>query len=195
MSVLRSSLRPSLRLVLRVALCLPCAGALASAQVASEIRAVHRAGQTFVTWRELAATGKRYRIYRSETALRTTLDLKDADLLGEVDDRTSRNQGRSLASGLEQTWVIQPGGEPLEASQGLFVHGAAEDGLRRAFYAVTVVQAGGENRTVVPGGNALAFPVLERAAPPEPILQSDGPEGELWGHWVGDRDTPFQPAL
>jgi alpha/beta hydrolase family protein len=188
-------LRPLFRVVLHVALCLLCSGALASAQVASEIRAVHRAGQTFVTWRELAAAGKRYRVYRSETAVRTAQDLKDADLLGEVDDRTSRNQGRSLASGLEQTWVIQPGGEPLEVSQGLFVYSAAEESERRAFYVVTVVQAGGENRTLVPGSNVLSFPVLERAAPHEPILQSDGPEGELWGHWVSDRDTPFQPAL
>lgn len=180
----------------RVALAVACvvfAGALASAQV-RELDVRHRSGQTFLTWRELAGSDVRYRVYRSERPLQTAQDLDGADLLGEVDDRTSRNQGRSLASGTERTWIIASGGAALAADQGLFVH-TVQRSSKHAHYAVTCVIAGNENRTLVPDSNATRLGMVETVAPPEPVLQSSGSDGELWGHWVGDRDTPFLPAL
>ncbi|MSR63237.1 MAG: hypothetical protein EXS08_12415 [Planctomycetes bacterium] len=174
---------------LALALALPFA-----AQVPTELQAVHRAGQTFLTWREMPTANKRYRIYRSTSALHTTVDLKSADLLGEVDERSSRNQGRSLASGVEHMWIIEDAGAELAVDQGLFVY-TAEAAANRAFYAVTSVQAGGENRTLMPGLNATQTGLRETPAAPEPVRQSVGSEGEVWGHWVGNRDTPLQPAL
>ncbi len=195
------------RTLLLVALCALGSAAPLAAQgpVASEIRAEWRAGQTFVTWRELSAPGKRYRVYRATQALRTAADLERADLLGEVDDQSSRNQGRSLASASEHTWIVAPGGAPLASDQGLFVYTVEgplpSPRLRaralepRAWYAVTSVQAGVENRGLVPGANATVVGLSEWPAPPEPVLQSNGADGALYAHWVGNRDTPYQPAL
>jgi len=181
------------RRILGAVLVLALAAPLA-AQTATEIKAMNRFGQTFVTWREIAAPNKRYRVYRSTSPITVTADLKSADLLGEVDDRSSRNQGRSLASGVEHTWVILSGAPEMPADKGLFVYTAEAD-TPKAYYAVTSLQAGGENRTVTPGANATTSGVREKPAPPEPVLQSTSSEGEVWGHWVGNRDTPFQPAL
>jgi hypothetical protein len=177
----------------------------AAAGVVGEIRAEHRAGQTFVTWRELSGSGKRYRVYRAARPLASALDLAAADYLGEVDDKSSRNQGRSLATGSEHNWILADGAAPLASDQGLFVHTVEGPpvGLRarartlepeRAFYAVTVVTNGVEERALTPGSNTTVAGAFEWPAPPRPVLQSTS-DGFLWGHWVGDRDTPFQPAL
>lgn len=190
------------RSVLLVALCTWCAGA-ASAQsplavpseIPSEIQVTARAGQSFITWRELPASGVHYRVYRSSRVIASGTDLAEADFLGEVDDRSSRNQGRSLASGVEYTWIITPGGQPLAADQGLFVYTIETSVPRAAYYAVTKVVANVEDRTVVLGTNATSFGIFEKAKPPQPVLQNDQPEGQLWAHWVSERDTPFLPAL
>src|SRR5262245_51334942 len=181
------------RLVL-TALALACASTLAAAQVVTELAVRHRAGQTFVTWRERATPGLRYRVYRAERILHAPAELEDADLLGEVDDRSSRNQGRSLATGVEHAWVIEDGGPELAANQGLFVHTVAES-ARNAYYVVTCVLPSGEVRAVVPGDNENRLGIPEHPAPPQPVLQTGGAIDELWAHWVSDRDTPFQPAL
>src|SRR5262245_22728460 len=95
-----------------------CAGAFVSAQGVTDIDVRHRAGQTFVTWHELVGRGIKYRVYRSDRVMRTSADLGAAELLGEVDDRSSRNQGRSLSTGVEHTWIIEDGGAPLAVDQG-----------------------------------------------------------------------------
>ena len=169
-------------------------GAPSLAQLPTGIRAEHRAGQTFVTWNELAATGKKYRVYRAEFPLASSEDLALADYLGEVDDRSSRNQGRSLATRVEHTWIIAPGEAPLSMSQGLFVHTAAL-ASSSAYYAVTSAQSGKENQLLTPGTNATSAPLEEIPALPEPVLQQKDGAGELWGHWFGNRETPFLPAL
>jgi pimeloyl-ACP methyl ester carboxylesterase len=172
----------------------------------TELRAECRDGQTFLTWRELSAQGRRYRIYRAEHALVSEADLARADYLGEVDDRSSRNQGRSLAAANERNWIIVEGAAPLDEDQGLFVYtveGPARSGRLRAeqldgthaWYAVTSVQGSTEHRTLLPGSNASLVPVHEVAAPPRPVLQSRDANGELYAHWVGERDTPYQRAL
>jgi hypothetical protein len=173
---------------------LTAVGKQSGAQVPSGIHAEHRAGQTFVTWNELALTGKRYRVYRAQVPLVSSGDLALADLLGEVDDKSTRNQARSLATRVEQTWIIAPGGPALSQAQGLFVY-TSEAASGSAYYAVTSVSSGKENKTLQPGANATTQALEETPAPPEPVLQLKDAAGELWGHWVGNRATPFQPAL
>jgi hypothetical protein len=163
------------------------------AQAATEIEVSCRAGQTFLTWRESSAANVHYRIYRDIRPIRSAADLDAADFLGEVNDRTSRNQGRSLANGHEYQWVIADGGAPLDANQGLFVYTVEASG--KSHYAVTSVQGGVENRTLLVGANTTATALDELPAPPEPVVQAVDSMGTLYGHWVGDRDTPFQPAL
>src|SRR5436190_16833711 len=115
---------------------LVCTAPALAAQLASEVVAEHRAGQTFVTWRESALTGERYRVYRATFPLTNAADLALADLLGEVDDKTSHNQERSIVEHGERTWIIADGGAPLAVDQGLFVHTVAAD-CTAAYYAVT----------------------------------------------------------
>ena len=166
----------------------------ASAQVVRNIRAEHRAGQTFVTWREGTTAGTRYRVYRSSFRIDDDSDLGDAELLGEVDDRSSRNQGRSLASGDEHRWVISPGEGELAANEGLFVY-TVERASTRAYYAVTSVLEGREDKRIDTDENATDSRLEETPAPPQPVLQERDSSGELWAHWVSDRATPFMPAL
>lgn len=165
-----------------------------SAQQPTEVRAFTRAGQSFVTWREVAGSGVRYRVYRNKGPIRSTTDLAESVLLGEVDDRSSRNQGRSLASGVETAWVIESGGAQLAVDQGLFVH-SIESTLNGVNYAVTAVRNGIEDANVVRGQNSTPQGMLERPATPEPVLQKSDADGELWAHWVTNYPTPFQDAL
>jgi pimeloyl-ACP methyl ester carboxylesterase len=182
------------RWLLSLACGLALAG-IARAQTPSEIRVLHRDGQTFVTWREIPGPAKRaYRVYRDARRIETNADLDGADFLGEVDDRSSRNQGRSLATGVEWGWILPGGGAPLAADQGLFVHTVERD-ANRVHYAVTSVLAGNEERTLLSGVNATSSATFERVAPPQPVLQASAGGLELFAHWVGDRDTPRLPAL
>jgi hypothetical protein len=165
-----------------------------SAQLASEIAAVHRSGQTFVTWREAAQSGVIYRVYRATSPLASYADLAFAERLGEVDDKSSHNTERSLVEHGERTWVIAPGGAPLAVDQGLFVY-TVESDAPAAYYAVTAVRGGVEGSGLTSGWNATELPLTELCAPPEPVLQAVTSTRETWSHWVGNRATPFQPAL
>jgi hypothetical protein len=178
---------------LLAAAALLAAQAATSAQLATQIAVAHHHGQTFVTWKEAAQAGVRYRVYRSASALQDAGDLAAADFLGEVDDRSSRNQGRSLATASEHGWIIVDGGAELPPWKGLFVYTASVTQL--GFYAVTSVQAGVENLVVTPGTNATRNGISEGRVRPRPVLQSADALGSLYAHWVQDRDTPFQPAL
>jgi len=182
--------RSPLSAFLLLALC----ASTARAQEVRNLKLLHRSGQTFLTWSESPQDGTSYRVYRSRTKLSSEAALAAADLLGEVGDLTSRNQVRTLATGNEHGWVILEGQPELTDAQGLFVYTVEEPSVR-AFYAVTSVRDGVEDRTLRSGFNFNGTGVLETAAPPEPVLQLSDASGELWAHWVSDRDTPFQKAL
>ena len=183
---------PLLFALLRVGMLGVCS-ASAAAQLASEVAVLHRDGQTFVTWRESPLAGVRYRVYRAEAPILGEGDLAAADWLGEVDDKSSLDVERGRVEHGPRTWVIAEGNAPLDSSQGLFVHTVAADGP--ACYAVTSVRGKVENRTLTPGVNTTADALAETCAPPRPVLQAIQTGREVWGHWVGNRDTPFQPAL
>lgn len=155
----------------------------------------HRAGQSFLTWRESMVAAAGYRIYRSVNPIQQPSDLNSADFLGEVDHTSSFNSRRSQVEGVNRNWIIEPGGSELDDLQGLFVYTVEADG--DAFYAVTTVDLGGnENTQISPGDNATIPPIAEFASEPVPVLQGsvvhNGFTVETWAHWVSDRDTPFQ---
>ncbi|KPJ75487.1 MAG: hypothetical protein AMS14_03500 [Planctomycetes bacterium DG_20] len=72
-------------------------------------------------------------------------------------------------------FVIRPGGGPLPAGSGLYVHHPATPGRR--YYAVVSSRAGAANTRDVSKANALAEPVEETVGPGEPVHQGPG----LWG--------------
>ena len=193
----------------RLVVLLAASGVVSSvawSQEADHLRASHRAGQTFLVWDELGDTGTLYRIYRSPRRILTEADLDGADLLGEVDATSSMNRGRTFAAATQHNWIIEPGGAQLEDEQGLFVHTVEErwplrsasrplPAMRGWYYAVTSLSNGIEDRTLVANANTTTSELREGAAPAEPVLQTTDGAGELWGHWVGNRSTPYQGAL
>ncbi len=166
----------------------------AAAQLADDIDVEHRDGQTFVTWSEVPESGLRYRVYRATRQIRDEDDLDDATLLGEVDDRSSWNAERSRVERATRNWVIETGSAALADDVGLFVHTVTEREID-AYYAVTLVRAGRETRSIDRRDNATERGLRERSAPPQAVLQVVQAGREVFGHWVGNRDTPFQPAL
>ena len=121
-------------------------------------------GQTFLTWTE-ASTGRdetSYRIYRHTQPI-TSANLDQAELLDQV------WQGSSYLS--DTIAVKQPdlsaAGVTLQASSGLFVYTAKAAG--NAYYAVTTVVEGNENRQLTAGVNSLGAAVAESTGLPSPF--------------------------
>ncbi len=173
-------------------------------------KAVHRAGQTFITWQEVEGA-KEYRVYR---ALEPIRDPAQAACVGSVDEDSTLNFRAAAGDILEQQrkkgvqspprpqrpakrdlavdqltaaredpayhFVMEPRGKPLGDPVGLFVYTAKKD--QTAHYAVTA----GEKIVAVSG------PVSERVAMPEPVPQGDG---HSCVHWVDDVGTAQYPAM
>ncbi len=176
-------------------------GADALPQV-EQLQARHRAGQTFLTWREVnpplpdeqvsfpkfrhaisqveKAAPVRYRIYRSEKRLTSVDGLRP---IAETRPLSCWNgqfngSGEPRETDLVPRYVIDEGQPPLPPGTGLYVHnpkvtqastGTATAGVP-AFYAVTYVLNGVENKTVGPG-NSLQRPVAETQGQGVPVLQ------------------------
>jgi S-formylglutathione hydrolase len=170
------------------------------------LRAEFRAGQTFLTWRQVEGEQVRYRIYRSATPIAKAEDLSPEHLVAEVHDHTSLNLMASIDRiALSNTrppnqyvipnrvyFVIKEGEPPLSPTMGLFVYTARSD--ETAYYAVTAVSAGQENSEIVVGeaGNALAAGVAERVEQPTAIRQNG--DGD-YAHWTADVDAEHYPAM
>ncbi|MFN7974652.1 MAG: hypothetical protein U0166_20265, partial [Acidobacteriota bacterium] len=141
------------------------------AQQASNLAGFHRAGQTFLTWDEVASPGARYRVYRHTQPI-TTGNLNQATLVADVDDQTSAYLNeRAHPTPIQQNFIIQDLGPELLDTQGLFVWTAASSGS--FYYAVTAVVNAVEN-TTVSSGNSTG-PVAEVVADPKPVLVWQSP--------------------
>lgn len=166
----------------------PTEGQNALPQV-TEVRAVHRHGQTFVTWREIEPAppddltiaglralrerteGRqiRYRIYRSD---RRIDHLAGAQLVGEVAPLSAWNSEYfgiyPRGDDRPPRYVIEDGAGPLPSGTGLFVRHVPTEGL--AYYAVVIAEEGRENGQLS-AANALSAPVAEAIGPGIPVLQ------------------------
>ena len=200
----------------------------------THLEAFHRAGQTFLTWREIdepvgrdgiawgqlkavldgldAKRRVRYCVYRHAEPI-TAANVHAAELIARVRplscwNVTGRNVDRPvdefLASGkvlMTGHWdpfrnatpdgqygrdcpvdrlVIRDGQAPLPRGTGLYVHTAA--GKQKAFYAVVTCVDGVENAGAITKANALAEPVAETPAEPEPVCQGELPRGTLFDY-------------
>ena len=136
--------------------------------VVRDLTAVHRNGQTFLTWVEVAGDAG-YHVYRHTSPI-TASSIGSAEKLttrwGPLDSDTSIN--RQAHGPVPATFVISDGGQPLSESNGLFVYTPARPG--NAFYAVTTVAAGTETVLLSTGENSLPVPVAEAVAAPAPVL-------------------------
>lgn len=165
----------------------------------SNFRVFHRAGQTFITWREHPYDGQffdmKYRIYRSTSPIsKNTLD--EAELIAEVNQNSSLNLARTEArQKLDPTYstlhnyIIAEGNPELRDDDGLFVYTSKKG--QRVYYAVTSVEQGNENRIDFTNDNSLTLPITEKVDFPTPVRQSSfftsgGDLIQEMAHWADD---------
>jgi len=147
----------------------------------TEIRAVHRHGQTFVTWKD-AAEGEagskiRYSLYRSEQPI-TQANLAKAELCYHG---VLNHSGKLFGSAFTQKDRLDPakpmsmleeGGKPLPVGSGLAVRTTRRDG--KAYYAVVATdEKYAPLSKVAPGKSATTEAVEEKVAPIQPIKLYD----------------------
>jgi len=121
-----------------------------------------------------------YRVYRHTKPI-TAANIHRAQRIAEVDPLSGYEtevyaihfQGEYINQREEPASVIPTfctgKGQHLRPGEGLYVHTAGKAG--KAYYAVTTALAGTENLTQVGKDNALAAPVAEAPATPQPVLQ------------------------
>jgi hypothetical protein len=169
----------------------------------SDLKGEFRAGQTFLTWREVAGEGVSYKIYRKAEPFQGAHPLVGANCIGEAGASSSLNVMASIDRlALSQTkpgelyeipervyFIIKEGEAPLPDNSGLFVYTAKR--REGAYYAVTAVIDGVEQTGVTAGGNTLSEPVREEVEFPQPVKQNETDHV----HWVDDVGTEFYPAM
>lgn len=160
-------------------------GGSSSGPTANEIVADHRNGQTFLVWRE--AGGADYHVYRHNSPI-TSNNLGSAtrltDKWGPLDQNTSVNFYGSDAT--PRNFVINDSGQPLADDRGLFVHTTQNNQQGNAYYAVTSIIGGQENRTIVAGRNATTQAVNESVSTPRPVLtvSTNGGKGRIYTQYM-----------
>ena len=179
------------------------APAVASAAQPAALTALHRSGQTFLTWQEQPGAGVRYRIYRHHAAINGA-NLAQATLLyADVPQESARfyaNRYNVQSSGVwderyVERFVIEEGAAPLATGVGLLVwtlapvdFGGALSGA--GYYAITTVTEGIENRTDFGTGNTTG-PIAERVADPLPVeipVDAIDPGGHIFIQYMPLRD-------
>ena len=138
-------------------------------------------GQTFITWRDVAAgfdgVGYRYSVYRSTKPI-TEATLSSAQLIAmDILNNSAGLFGTNfwpedrLKPNKPMT-VTRQGGKPLPRWSGLAVHTALKD--ESAFYAVAATDRELHRLSaIVPGTNATVVAVEEHTAPIQPMLLAD----------------------
>ncbi len=146
-----------------------------------DVRAVHRYGQTFVTWSDVAAGESgakiRYSLYRFDRPI-TAQNLKQAELCYDgILNNSARLFGTAfnLKDRLDPKKpysVINEGGKPLPPWSGLAVHTVRKEG--KAYYAVLATDEKHSLLSrIVAGANATIEPIEEKAAAVQPIKLHD----------------------
>jgi hypothetical protein len=153
------------------------------------IRAVHRHGQTFVTWTD-AAEGEagaayRYALFRSDAPI-TQETLGGAErVMGGVFNNSAKLFGHAFwpkdrLDPAKPTCILREGGKPLPMWSGLAVRTVEKNGS--SYYAVVATdRKGAVLSKVVPGESATTEPVAETVAPIRPIkLYDSKARGRYW---------------
>jgi pimeloyl-ACP methyl ester carboxylesterase len=150
------------------------------------LTAVHRNGQTFLTWPEVN-TATRYHVYRHNSPINAE-SISSATRLtgkwGSLGPDTSRN--RHGSANVPANFVINDLGSPLDDSTGLFVYTVPSSQQGNYYYAVTTVVNGNENINVSAGNNSLSNAVNEQSGTPRPILVSsiNGGKGRIYQQYM-----------
>jgi len=199
----------SIRLATFALLCSP---ALLAAAQPSDVAAVHRDGQTFITWSESGAPG--YRIYRSAEAMAS---IADGEAIAELGDDSSADPVEAarkypLAKFTKvpdygKRYVIEdnPDADPgkmLGVDTGLYVHSPDEAGT--AHYAVVALDAEGAPVSAISEANQSGSVDEQPGAVPGLVLlqkqEITGKDGTVQGtrryyiHWMDADDWAPGPT-
>ena len=159
------------------------------------ISAFYRAGQVFITWKELAdVKGEKYDIYRSDEAI-TPATLAKARKLGVVGEDSGAFKAEQFVRQLEKKTGVKgynfrniirdnPGNDPkaqLAEGVGLFVYTVKKTG--RGHYCVVPVIGGKQD---LPRTTATTEAVTESVALPGAVLVWKHPQGTaaVYTHWM-----------
>jgi len=169
----------------------------AQAQPVTNLQTVHRRGQTFLTWDNLARTGVTYRVYCSNAPIIRASDLTAQRRLGAVGDSTSYNRRLSSILGEPNFFRIDSLAPALSFQKGLFVHTTTAAG--RYYYAVTTMINAREDTTLTIGVNTLATALVENLGRPSPIWQRSVRQNarifEVYTHWASPVGHANYPAM
>jgi len=169
---------------------LSLAAAATDQRQASQLQARHRAGQTLLTFgeveplvtddaipavrlrelrREAEKRGRvRYRVYRSNRPIQTVESLTPVAELPPLTGWNIDYYGDLRPEHKALRYVVEEGGQPVSPQTGIWAYNPPQAG--EAYYAVTAVIEGQENRALGPG-NSLAAPIRETVGQGVPVLQ------------------------
>lgn len=182
--------------------CILAAGLAASplhAQMltATNLSAMHVAGQTFLTWKPAKGTVSGYVIYRSSRPIRSAFELRLARRVATVLPGGARNARLEGILQSVQYFRLPGSSVPLGADDELAV--LTVTATASAYYAVTTMGARGEATQLLPGRNALEQPLYERPGTVVPHFQQrithNGRAVDLFVHWASNASTASTPAM
>ena len=161
---------------------------------ATRIQAVHRDGQTFISWFDADTANVRgYRILRHSEPITDENVVAAAVIADSVGVGTGLDYIHQAIFKQPRGFVITDLGGPLLPGQGLYVHTVRRN--RSSCYAV--VSLGPDGRPVsgfVPAENSLKAPVSESLALPQPVLierlRSEAGVADVYTHWVDEDMHP-----
>jgi pimeloyl-ACP methyl ester carboxylesterase len=167
------------------------------------IKAEHRDGQTFVTWKDVAEgqAGAKYQysVYRSAKPITS---VAGAPLCMK---RVFHNSAKMFGSAFwtkdrldpkKPTCILTEGGTPLPNWTGLAVVTVAKPG--KSYYAVVATEAGKPVTKIVPGESATKTALEEKPAPIQPIKLYDSKKrGRYWKQTCisGKKGLPLSVGL
>lgn len=141
--------------------------------VVSNIHAVYKNGQVFVTWTNLSASGVKYYLYKSSTPITNGVQLSSAQNLGYVVDSSGINKRltKILSLTIPIGLRIDSAGNYLTAATGLFVATTTANGI--FYYAIATKTGTVIDTTIIVGSNSLSVTdsVTETLADPQPVWQ------------------------
>ena len=136
---------------------------------ADTITAIHRSGQTFLTWPE--TSGARYHIYRHIEPINKSTIAAARRLTGKWGNLgTDTSVNLYGTDNVPANFVIEDLGTPLSESTGFFVYTIPENRQGDFFYAVTNIIDGEEDMDFSAGSQSLSSAVSESSATPSPVL-------------------------
>lgn len=166
----------------------------------TNIKAEYHNGQVFLTWTNPSVKSLQYNVYRSTSSFTSTSQLNSSSLLGFVRDSSSKNIFWSQQSSTKVFYKITDKGQPLVATQGLYV--ATCNANQSCYYAVTVTNLSNniEELTIVSGVTCLSTAISETAVIPEPVYQdslilSNGDIRKHYVQFVNNQETALYPAM